>query len=332
MALCRNGRLPAKACHQGTKNHQAVSGAERRFHGAFGMRHQAQNVAFAVANAGDGMQRAVGIGFAVVFGRLRAIRLYVVKNNSTVAFEFGERGRLAEIISFVVRNRNFQHLTLLRGASEGSVGGFDADVHLATEIAQALVAHHRAGKKSCFEQDLEAVADSEDQASGTREAVHGFHYRRKSRNRPGAQVIAIREAAGENYDVAVGKIFGLVPDEFDGLMDDCGDGMVGVFIAIRAGKLHHSEFHRGTLLHLILTYGAGWRGRLLRTAWPAPNKVILKTRKGVLQTSPRWWRRLRDASVARRIWLRYAGKSRDWRRTGKALFEWLDEAQEADYY
>jgi hypothetical protein len=124
----------------------------------------------------------------------------------------------------------------------------------------------------------------------------------------------------------------LVPDEFDGLMDDCGDGMVGVFIAIRAGKLHHSEFHRGTLLHLILTYGAGWRGRLLRTAWPAPNKVILKTRKGVLQTSPRWWRRLRDASVARRIWLRYAGKSRDWRRTGKALFEWLDEAQEADYY
>jgi hypothetical protein len=23
---------------------------------------------------------------------------------------------------------------------------------------------------------------------------------------------------------------------------------------------------------------------------------------------------------------------RDWRRTGKALFEWLDEAQEADYY
>src|SRR5580700_4623539 len=286
MALCRNGRLPAKACYHGTENHQAVSGAERRFRRAFGMRHQAQNVALLVADTGDGMQRAVGIGLVVVFGRVLAVRFYVVKNNLAVAFECGERSRLAEIVSFVMRNGNFQYLTLLRGASEGSVGGFDADVHLAAEIAQALVAHHRAGKKPCFEQDLEAVADSEDQTSGTREAVHGFHYRRKSRNRPGAQVIAIGEAARENYDVAAGKIFGLVPDEFDGLMDDGGDGVVSVFIAIRTGKLHHSEFHRSILLHLILTYGAGWRGRLVGTALPAPNNVILKTRKGVRRCLP----------------------------------------------
>jgi len=43
------------------ENPFAVVAAEQRFAGAFGMRHQAGHVALLVADAGDVLQRAVGI-------------------------------------------------------------------------------------------------------------------------------------------------------------------------------------------------------------------------------------------------------------------------------
>ena len=48
-------------------------------------------------------------------------------------------------------------------------------------------------------------------------------------------------------------LFEQVPDEFDRLADHRADDVVGVVIAIRAGKLHHAEFHQvppaGILAH-----------------------------------------------------------------------------------
>ena len=96
---------------------------------------------------------------------------------------------------------------------------FDADVHLAAKKAQALVAHHRAGKQTRFEQNLESVADAQHQAAATREPPDRAHHRRKSRDRAGAQIVAESKSAGKNDRVAAGNLFGLVPDEFDGLVD-----------------------------------------------------------------------------------------------------------------
>ena len=112
-------------------------------------------------------------------------------------------------------------------------------------IAQSFIAHHRAGQQPGFAENLETVADAENQAAGTRESIHRFHYRRKARNGAGAQIIAVGEPAGQDDDVAAGEIFGLVPDEFDGLVEDVGDGVVSVVVAIRAGKLRPHRISSG---------------------------------------------------------------------------------------
>ena len=70
------------------------------------MRHQAQDVALAIADAGDGVERAVGIrrGIDAAVGRA------VAEDDLVVALEFGERGGVAEVIALGVGDGNAQHL------------------------------------------------------------------------------------------------------------------------------------------------------------------------------------------------------------------------------
>ena len=171
------------------------------------MRHQAHHIALAIADAGNGLKRTIWIRLAVVFSGIVPVGSDVTKNNLVVAFQLGERGRLAKIISFVVRNGHFQHLSGMRRASERRVSGFHADMNLAAEEPQTLVAHHRAGQQPRFEQYLKSVADSQHQAAGASEPIHRFHHRRKARNRAGAQIIAEGKSAGKNDRVEDRKSF-----------------------------------------------------------------------------------------------------------------------------
>jgi hypothetical protein len=131
----------------------------------------------------------------------------------------------------------------LGGVGEGRVGVFDANMHVAADEAEAGVAHHRAGEEAGFEEDLETVADAEDQAAVFREFGDGVHHGRKAGDGAGAEIVAIGEAAGEDDGVAIVEVFGLVPDEFDGLLKDVADGVEGVVIAVGPGKDYDSEFH-----------------------------------------------------------------------------------------
>src|SRR5262249_48175856 len=126
----------------------------------------------------------------------------------------------------------------------GRVGLFDAHVNVATDETETGVAHHGAGKQAGFAEDLESIADAEDHAAGVGELFNGLHDGRKARNGAGTQIVAVGEAAGQNDCSPVGEIFGLVPDDLDGLLQNLADGVEGVVIAIRAGKDYDSEFHR----------------------------------------------------------------------------------------
>src|SRR6202034_3136236 len=190
------------------------------------MRHQTDHVALAVANPRDGVKRTVWIRFAVVFSGITSVRSDVMKNNLVIAFKFGKRGRLAKIVSLVVRSRNFQNLSGPRSTRERRVNGFNANVDVPAKISQPLIADHCSRQKPRFQQDLKAVADPQDQAAGTCEPIHRFHHRGKTRNSSRAQIIAEGKAAWENDGVQAGNIFGLVPDELNRLADDGADGMI----------------------------------------------------------------------------------------------------------
>jgi hypothetical protein len=116
-------------------------------------------------------------------------------------------------------------------------------VDVAADEAKAGVAHHGAGEEAGFEEDLETVADAEDQAAGFCELSDGVHDGREAGDGAGAEIVAVGEAAGKDDGVAIVEIFGLVPDEFDGLLQDVADSVEGVVIAVGPGKDYDSEFH-----------------------------------------------------------------------------------------
>src|SRR5690348_1313676 len=170
-----------------------------------------------------------------------------------MALESGERIRVAEIVPFHVRDGDFQNLAGRCRTSEWSVGGLHANVDVAADESQASIAEHRAGEKSRFKENLETVANAENQAAAARETFDGAHHRGKTGNRPRAQVVAESEAARNDDGIAGGDLFGAVPEEFDGLAKDGADGVVRVVVAIRAGKHYDAKFHREESPKTILT-------------------------------------------------------------------------------
>ena len=150
-------------------------------------------------------------------------------------------------------NRTLQDLPAPRRAGKWRVRGFHADMNLTAKIPQAFVAHHCAGQKSGFEENLKTVADAENQPAGTRKSIDCLHHGRKSCNGAGTQIIAVSKATRKNNRVEARDFLGLVPDEFNRLADDRADCVVSVVVAIRAGKLDHAELHKPILPHLTRT-------------------------------------------------------------------------------
>jgi hypothetical protein len=166
-----------------------------------------------------------------------------------------ERRCIAEIISLHVRDGHLEQLAAPGRTREGSIRTLDSNMDLAAEEAQTLVAQHRARQQPRLEQNLKAVADTEHEPAGAREALDCAHHRRKTRNRAGAQIVAERKSAGENDGVEAGNFLRLVPDEFDGLPNHGANRVIRIIVAIRSRKLHDSEFHAFlSLPELILAY------------------------------------------------------------------------------
>src|SRR5216684_4563035 len=182
-----------------TQNDQAVGRAESGFHGALGMGHEADDVAFAVADARDIVQGTVRIACRVVC----SVRRGVAENDLMIFLEFGERGFVAGVIAIVVRDGNLEDLAVLRGVRERRVRLLDTNVNVAADISQAAIAHHRAGEQARFAKNLEAVADTQDHAAAFGEFLDGLHYGRKTGDRAGAQVIAEGKTAGQDNGVTI---------------------------------------------------------------------------------------------------------------------------------
>src|SRR5207302_3459332 len=78
---------------------------------------------------------------------------------------------------------------------------------------ESRVAHQRTGQQARFAENLEAVADAQNGATGARVRRDSAQYRREARDRPGTQVVPIAEAAGEDHRIRLFEIGVAVPDE-----------------------------------------------------------------------------------------------------------------------
>ncbi len=217
------------------------------------MGHHAQDVAVGAANASDIFERSVGICF---LGDL-AIWAGITEDDAIVAFEFGERYLVAKVIAFHVADGDGQHFTFLAGIRERRVVVFHSYLYRLANILQSDVAHEGAGEKPGFTQNLEAVADAEDEAAGVGELAHGFHDGRELGDGAGAEVVAIGEAPGNDDGIAVLEIVRVVPEESYGLFGDVLDAPESIVIAVGTGENYDAEFHISLELRVASRRRAG---------------------------------------------------------------------------
>ena len=142
-----------------------------------------------------------------------------------------------------MRDGHAQHVAFLRRVGERRVQRLGAQPHFATDEFQVAVAHQRAGKQPGFNQDLEAVADSQHQAAIRRELAHGRHHRRELGDSAAPQIVAISKAARKDRRIDVAETCRIVPDEFSPMAQVPVHRKPGVVIAITAGKDNNAKFH-----------------------------------------------------------------------------------------
>ena len=139
-----------------------------------------------------------------------------------------------------------------------------------TNEVQIAIADQSAGKEPGFTENLKTVADSEHKPAAFGKLLDRIHHRRKTRERAGAQIVAVRKTAGKDHRVVSRKICFTVPDEVDRLAHVFRDHVIGIVVAIRTGKTITPNF---TLLSP--------RGSLRLSGWKelrAPSSRLIRGR------------------------------------------------------
>src|SRR5215472_3693666 len=204
------------------------------------MRHQAQDVALAIAHTSDICQGSVRIGRRL----LASIWSRIAKCDLVIALEVRERRAVAKIISVAVRDRNFQHLAGLCSRGERRVPRFHSNVYLAAHEPHAGVSLQHTRQEARLAQNLETVANAEDKSAAVRELFDRAHNRREARDRARAQIVAVRKTAGQEDRVKAAYLFGLMPEKFNRLVKNLAERVPCIVVAVRARKHDHADFHR----------------------------------------------------------------------------------------
>lgn len=223
----------------GLKNLESIGGAEQRFTTAVWMRHHAEYVAAFIADAGNIVERAIGIRLGDHF----AVESRIAENNAVIAPELRQRLGLAKVVAFHVPDGDFEHFAFLAGMSKWRVGALYPQMHRFADVLQSGIAQQRPGEQSGLAEDLKSVADTQHQPTTRGEALHWLHDRCKFGDSAGAQVVSIGKAAGDHDRIAVLEIVTLVPEKCDRLFGRVLDGVKRVVIAVRTGKDEYAEFH-----------------------------------------------------------------------------------------
>src|SRR3954447_10834061 len=156
---------------------EAVARARQRVDGVLGVGHEAEDVARRVDHAGDVVERAVGVlPWGVTEHDLLARRDLLEQLGRGVPAPRG------------VLDRDREGVSLRARARERRAGVDHRDVDLAADEAQPGVGQQGTGQEPGLAQDLEAVADAEDQAALAGEAGHRLHDRREAGHRAHAEV------------------------------------------------------------------------------------------------------------------------------------------------
>src|SRR5688572_19850534 len=106
------------------KNDAAVRTAERGFTSPLRVRHQTHHVSRAIADAGDVVDRPIGISLIP----RNTAGIGVSKDDLAMRIELRDRLRIGEVVAFPVRDWQLQNLAWPAQGGEWRIGMLDANV------------------------------------------------------------------------------------------------------------------------------------------------------------------------------------------------------------
>ena len=139
--------------------------------------------------------------------------------------------------------RHRDHFADVVAGCERRCDAFDTQMHRRAHEAQTRVAQQRTRQQPRFTGDLEAVADREHGSTALGKRNDFLHDRTETSDRAGAEIVAIAETAGEDYNVDILKVVILVPAVHSFLSENAGDGIERILVAVGAGKADDAGLH-----------------------------------------------------------------------------------------
>src|SRR4051812_13989759 len=209
--------------------------AGQRVDGVLGVRHQADDVAALVRDAGD-----VGCGAV-------RVDLEVAGDDPPLALERGERVAVCDVAALTVLERDDD---LLPGRVPGRPRRrrvLDPQALVAADELAVVVADERPRQQVALAQNLKAVADSEHRHAGVGGRDDVLHHRREPGDRAAAQIVAVREAAGQDDRLDAFEVVLAMPQR-DRLAAAEGHGTAGVAVVERARERDDADLHDGSTL------------------------------------------------------------------------------------
>ena len=131
--------------------------------------------------------------------------------------EFRQCQVVTNIIAFSMSNGNAQYAGGLELVCKWRFRSLDPNEYMLADKMQIPVSDQRPGQKTGFAKYLKAIADAQHQPAALRKLPDRIHYRRKTRQGSGAQIIAVRKTAGDNHCVVTAEVSIPVPDKIDRL-------------------------------------------------------------------------------------------------------------------
>ena len=203
------------------------------------MRHQTENIPFAVANPRNVLNRAIWIGF----GNDSALFVSVSQNHLFISVQITQRSLVREKTAFAVCHWKAQKCSFRTAVCEWRIIHFNAGNDHVTKKTERTVSHQCSWQKTGFAQDLKPIACAEHELAGARVADHCLHDRRKTSDGSTAKVIAVRESPRQHDGIEIIKRRFLVPDVFGSQSIKPINRRDAILIAVGTGKLNDSEFH-----------------------------------------------------------------------------------------
>jgi hypothetical protein len=160
-----------------------------------------------------------------------------------VGVKFRESFLVGEIATFAMSNRNAQKFVSRDLAGERGVTRDGLEENMLTTKLEGAVADQRAGEQAGFTQDLKPVAYAKHKPTIGREGLNRFHYRTEPGDGAGPQIIAITEAARDDYGIGSSQGVVFVPNQPSGVPHDIAQDMNRILVTVRGWKLEDGEVH-----------------------------------------------------------------------------------------